>query len=56
MSHNKPPKMTNSSSPDIIFGSAWYNRMVAKQEPCHSTNPADQQINEGMLQPATAPP
>ena len=50
---HKSPKMTNSTSTDVIFGVAWFNRMVAGQEQCHSTDPADKQINEEMLQPTS---
>ena len=38
---NKPPKMTNSTSIDVNFESAWCNRVVAKQEDYHSTTPAE---------------
>ena len=38
--------MTNSTSTDVIFGSAWCNRVVAKQEDSQSTAPAEKQINE----------
>ena len=27
----KPPRMTNSTSTDATFGSAWCNRMITKQ-------------------------
>ena len=38
--------MTNSTSTDVTFGGAWYNRVVAKREDSHSTAPADKQLNE----------
>ena len=37
--------MTNSTSIDVIFTAAWGDRMVAKHYGCHSTAPADKQIN-----------
>ena len=42
----KVPKMTISTSTDVIFRGAWCTRIVAKQEDSHSTAPADKQINE----------
>ena len=38
--------MTNSTSADATFRGAWCNRMITKQQGCHSTTPADKQINE----------
>ena len=38
--------MTNSTSTDGIFGGAWCNRVVAKQEDSQCTAPAHKQINE----------
>ena len=38
--------MTNSTTTNVIFGGAWWNRVGAKQEDSHSTAPADEQINE----------
>ena len=46
INYNEPPKMTNSTSTDVTFESAWCNRVVAKQEDFYSTAPADKQINE----------
>ena len=37
--------MTNDTSTDATFGGAWCNR-ITKQQGCHSTTPADKQINE----------
>ena len=31
---------------DAIFGGAWWNRMITKQQDCHSTTPADKQTNK----------
>ena len=45
--------MTNSTSTNVIFGGAWSNRVVAKQNDSHSTTPADKQITEEMLQSTT---
>ena len=36
--------MTNST--DVTFTGAWSNRMITKQQVCHSTTPADKQIFE----------
>ena len=36
---NKPPKVTNSTSTDVTSGGAWYNRMTAKPQGCHSITP-----------------
>ena len=38
--------MTNGTSIDVLFGGAWCNRVVAKQEDSRSTAPADKQLNE----------
>ena len=38
--------MTNSTSTDVTFEGAWWNRVIAKQTDFHSTAPADKQINE----------
>ena len=38
--------MPNSTSTDVTFGGAWCNRMITKQQGCHSITPADKQINE----------
>ena len=38
--------MTYSTSTDVTFGGAWWNRVAAKQEDSHSTAPADKQINK----------
>ena len=40
-----PPKMTNSTSADATFGGAWCSK-ITKQKDCHSTAPADSQIND----------
>ena len=50
---NKPLKMTNSTSTDVIFTDAWCDRMVAKHQNCHSPAPADKQINEHMVHPTS---
>ena len=42
--------MTNSTCTDVIFEGAWCNGIVGKQEHCHSTAPADKQINELLRQ------
>ena len=36
-----PLKMTNSTSPDVIFTGAWCHRIVAKVYGYHSIAPAD---------------
>ena len=38
--------MTNSTSTDVPFGGAWYNRVVAKQEDSQSTTPVDKQMHK----------
>ena len=38
--------MTNNTSTDDIFGGAWCNRMITKQQGCHSTTPDYKQTNE----------
>ena len=38
--------MTNSTRTNVMFAGTWFNRMVAKQEHCHSTDPPDKQRNE----------
>ena len=48
---NKPLTMTNSTRPDITFGAAGCNTVVAKQKDSCSTPPADKQINEEALRP-----
>ena len=42
---NKHPKMTNSTRTDVTFTGAWCDRMGAKHYSCHSTAPADKQLN-----------
>ena len=42
----KPTKMTNSTSTDVISENTWCNRMIAKKKSCHSIAPADKHINE----------
>ena len=46
--------MKNNTSNDVISGGAWCNRIVAKQEHCQSSNPADKQTNE-LLQSTALP-
>ena len=43
--------MTNSTSADVNFESAWCNRVVANQEDSYSAAPADKQINKKISQP-----
>ena len=52
---NKPPKIINSSSTDVTFGvhRAVSSRMIAKNQGCHSSAPADKQINEEMVHPTS---
>ena len=38
---NKPPNMKNNTSTDVTYGGAWFNRVVAKQEDCHSAASTD---------------
>ena len=37
--------MKNNTRTAVTFGGALFNRLVAKQDRCHSTGPADKQIN-----------
>ena len=38
--------MINSTSTDVTYGDAECNRMIAKQDSCHSTAQAEKQISE----------
>ena len=47
--------MTNRTSTKVIFTGAWCNQMVAKQQDCHYTAPADNQINKDMIHTPNQP-
>ena len=49
--NNLSPERTNSTRNSINFGSAYNNRVVAKEQGCHFTAPADKQVNEEILHP-----
>ena len=49
---NKPIR-TNSTITAVIFTGVWCDRIVAKYQGYHSTDPADKQINEQMAHPTS---
>ena len=50
---NQPPKKTNSTSTAVTSESAQRSKMIAKKQGCHSIAPADKQMNEEMVHPAS---
>ena len=51
---NKSLKITNSTKTDVIFTCAWCEGMVAKQQSCRSTAPANKLMNECMVHPTSS--